>query len=237
LTFAKDSLILINYTAKVKDTGEVFETTYEDEAKKHNFYNSDVTYCPKLVAIGESWVIKGLDDALANTNVGDKTSMQILPTKGFGERDPGKVRMMPLRKLGENADKVSVGDSIEVDNRKGIIRFIGSGRIQIDFNHRFAGKTIIYDVDILKLLDTDEDKIASILQRHINIPKTKLTFQKTNSGMLNIHVHEDILRLEGLQIIKHLVKSEIFKFISTINKINFIETYVKPTMNKQKTQS
>jgi len=236
LTFAKDSLILINYTAKVKDTGEVFETTSENEARKHNFYNSDVVYCPKLVAIGESWVIKGLDDALANTNVGDKTSLQIPPNTGFGERDPGKIRMMPLRKLGENADKVSVGDAIEIDNRKGIIRFIGSGRVQVDFNHRFAGKTITYDVNILKLLDTDEDKVASILQRHVNITKSKLKFRKTNSNTLDIYIHEDIFRLEGLQIIKHLVKSEIFKFISSINHINFIETYVKNTrIDKPKT--
>ena len=49
--------------------------------------------------------------------------------------------MIPLRKLGEDAEKVSVGDTVEIDNKKGIIRFIGSGRVQIDYNHRFAGKT------------------------------------------------------------------------------------------------
>ena len=31
----------------------------------------------------------------------------------------GKVRMIPLRKLGEDAEKVSIGDTIEVDNKKG----------------------------------------------------------------------------------------------------------------------
>ena len=37
--------------------------------------------------------------------------------------------MIPLRKLGEDAEKVSIGDMIEVDNKKGVVRFIGSGRV------------------------------------------------------------------------------------------------------------
>ena len=63
MTFNKGSLILINYTAKVKDSNEVFETTLEEEAKKHNIYEANVKYQPKLISVGESWVIKGLDEA------------------------------------------------------------------------------------------------------------------------------------------------------------------------------
>ena len=150
MTFNKGSLILVDYTSKVKDTSEVFETTIEEEAKKHSFHDPNIKYQPKLVSVGESWVIKGLDEALENTSVGDKTTVEVSPDKGFGERDSGKVRMIPLRKLGEDAEKVSIGDTIEVDNKKGIVRFIGSGRIKIDYNHRFAGKTLLYDIYVLK---------------------------------------------------------------------------------------
>ena len=58
--------------------------------------------------------------------------------------------MIPQRKLGDKADEVGVGDEIEIDNRRAIVRYVGSGRIQVDFNHRFAGKTLIYDANILK---------------------------------------------------------------------------------------
>ena len=51
---------MVDYTSKVKDTGEVFETTIEEEAKKHSFHDPNVKYQPKLVSVGESWVIKGL---------------------------------------------------------------------------------------------------------------------------------------------------------------------------------
>lgn len=232
LSFKKGSLILVDYTAKVKDTNEIFETTIEEEAKKHSLHDANIKYQPKLVSVGESWVIKGLDDALANANVGDKTTVEVTPEKGFGVRDAGKVRMIPLRKLGEDADKVSVGDTIEIDQKKGIVRFIGSGRVQVDFNHRFAGKTILYDVNVVKALESDEDKITGILKRHMPVEDSKIAFKK-NGSALDITIPEEIFRADGLQIIKHFIQMDIFKFVTPLEKINFVETY----LNKQAEKS
>lgn len=224
MTLTKGSLILIDYTAKVKDTNEVFETTIADDAKKHSIFEPNVKYQPKLVSVGESWVIKGLDEALASAKPGDKLTVDVTPDKGFGERDPGKVRMIPLRKLGEDAEKVTVGDVIEVDQRTGIVRFIGSGRVQVDFNHRFAGKTIVYDVNVLKSLETNEDKIAAILKRHMPVEDSKIA-SKLNGNMLDVIIPEEIFGAEGLRIIKHFIQTDVFKFVPTLEKINFVESY------------
>lgn len=228
MTFSKGSLILIDYTAKVKDTNEVFETTSEDDAKKHSIHDTNIKYQPKLVSVGESWVLKGLDEALSNTKVGDKLTIEVTPDKGFGERDSGKVRKIPLRKLGEDAEKVSVGDTIDIDNKTGIIRYIGSGRVQVDYNHRFAGKTILYDVNVLKSLDSDDDKILGILKRHIPVDDAKLSFKKTGNTV-DITIPEEIFRSDGLQVLKHFIQIDIFKFVPSLEKINYIETHV----NKQ----
>jgi peptidylprolyl isomerase len=226
LTFNKGSLILVEYTAKVKDTNEVFETTIEAEAKKHSIHDPTIKYQPKLVSVGESWVIKGLDEALANSKVGDKTTIEVTPDKGFGDRDKGKVRMIPLRKLGEDADKVSVGDLIEIDDKKAIVRFIGSGRVQVDYNHRFAGKTILYDVNVLKSLDTDDEKIKGILKRHMPVDDSKLVFKKTGTS-LDVTIPDELFRADGLQIMKHFMQLDIFKFVKSLQKINFLETYLQ----------
>ena len=134
MTLERGSLILVDYTAKVKDSNEVFETTREEEAKKSDLFDPTRRYEPRLISIGEGWVLKGLDEALEAANIGDKIDVEITPDKGFGERDPNKVRMVAQRKLGEKADEVRVGDVIEIDNRSGIVRYVGSGRVQIDFN-------------------------------------------------------------------------------------------------------
>ena len=236
MTFSKNSLILVDYTAKVKGTQEVFETTIEDEAKKHSIHDPNIKYQPKLVSVGESWVLKGLDEALAKTSVGDKLTVEVTPDKGFGERDSGKVRMIPLRKLGEDAEKVSVGDTIEIDNKKGIIRYIGSGRVQVDYNHRFAGKIILYDINVVKSLETDDDKIFGILKRHIPIEDSKLVFKKSGNSV-DITVPEEIFRADGLQVMKHFIQMDLFKFIQNLEKVNYIETHLNKQKEKPKEQT
>lgn len=230
MTFDKGSLILVDYTARVKDSDEIFDTTIEDEAKKYSIHEQNVKYQPKLVSIGEvSYpVLKGLDEALANTSVGAKLTVEVTPDKGFGERDSSKVRMIPIRKLGEDAEKVSVGDTIEIDNKRGIIRFIGSGRVQIDYNHKYAGKTILYDVNVVKSLDSPQDKIDGILQNRLPTENSKINFELKDKEV-DITIPEEILRADGLQIMKHFIQLDIFKFVPSLEKINFVETHV----NKQ----
>lgn len=244
MTFNKGSLILVDYTAKVKDSNEVFDTTIEEDAKKHSIHEPNMKYQTKLVSIGEvSYpVLKGLDEALAKTAVGDKLTVEVTPDKGFGERDATKVRMVPIRKLGEDAEKVSVGDTIEVDNKRGIVRFIGSGRVQIDYNHRYAGKTILYDVNVVKSLDSSNDKVEGILKNRLPSEDSKITFELKDKEV-NITIPEEILRADGLQIMKHFIQLDIFKFVSSLEKVNFIETHVnkqnqvkKPEIKSETTQ-
>ena len=238
MTFNKGSLILIDYVAKVKDSNEIFDTTLEEDAKKYSIHESDVKYQPKLVSIGEvSYpVLKGLDEALTKTSVGEKLTIEVTPDKGFGERDSTKVRMIPIRKLGEDAEKISVGDTIEIDNKRGIIRFIGSGRVQIDYNHRYAGKTIIYDVNVIKSLDSNKDKIEGILKNRLPVENSKIDFT-IKEKEVNISIPEEIFRAEGIQIMKHFIQVDIFKFVPTMEKVNFIETYQNKKVEPKKSES
>ena len=226
MAFQKGTLVLADYTAKVKDTSDIFETTREADAKSSSIYDANVKYQPRLIAVGESWVLKGLDDALLNANVGDKLTIEVPPEKGFGTRDPSKVRMIPLRKLGDDAEKVSVGDAIEIDDKTGIIRFIGSGRVQIDYNHRFAGKTIVYDLNVIKSLDTDQDKIMGLLKRRFPLDESKLKFE-IKGTQVDVTIPEEAMMMEGLQIVKRAIANEIFKFVNKLDNVNFVETYSK----------
>ena len=234
MTFDKGSLILVDYTAKVKDTEEVFDTTIEEDAKKYSIFEQNVKYQPKLVSVGEvSYpVLKGLDEALAKTSVGEKLTVEVTPDKGFGERDSSKVRMIPIRKLGEDAEKVSVGDTIEIDNKRGIIRFIGSGRVQVDYNHKYAGKTILFDVNVKQSLDAENEKIDGILKNRLPVENSKIVFDLKDKDV-NVTIPEEILRADGLQIMKHFIQLDIFKFVPNLEKVSFVEVH----SNKQAQKS
>jgi peptidylprolyl isomerase len=228
VTLEKGSLILIDYTAKVKDTNEIFESTLNDDAKNLQSFDPSTKYEPRLVSIGDGWVIKGLDEALSNAKPGDKLDIDIPPEKGFGIRDPSKIRMVPQRKFGEKADELKPGDTIDIDDRKAIVRFVGSGRVQIDFNHRFAGRTLQYSVNILKLLTDNKEKIVSLIKRRLPIEEEKLKLGMKGQN-LTVTIPEESTLIDGIQIIKKAIANDIFKYLPALSNIHIIEEYVRPT--------
>ncbi|MDQ2685377.1 MAG: peptidylprolyl isomerase [Thermoproteota archaeon] len=224
MTLEKGSLILLDYTAKIKDSNEVFETTRADDVKNNPDFDPNKKYEPRLLGVGEGWVLKGLDEALLQSNIGTPLNIEIPPEKAFGERDPSKVRMIPLRKLGEKANEVSIGDVIEIDDRIGIIRFIGSGRVQVDFNHKYAGRTLVYDANIVKKLDNDDEKISNLIRRRLPIDTSDIKYENKDSN-LEISLPENTFLIEGIQIIKRGISTDIFKFIPSLKSVIFIEKY------------
>jgi len=227
MVFDKGSLILANYTAKVKETKEAVETTLEEDAKELGIHDPSKKYEPKLISLGEGWVLQGLDEALTNVSVGEKLSVEVPPEKGFGARDSGKVRLIPLRKFGEKAHELRVGDEIEIEGRIGIVRLVGSGRVRIDFNHKFAGKTIQYEIEIIKQLETDDEKTISLIKRWIKADENKISIE-FKDNIVNISLPEDTYLTEGLQVSKRGISRDICRFIKKLEKVIFLEEYLAP---------
>lgn len=224
MTLEKGSLILLDYTAKIKDTNEIFETTRMEDVKDTPEFDPEKKYEPRLLGVGDGWVLKGLDEALLDANVGDTLDIEITPNKAFGERDPSKIRMIPLRKLGDKANEVSVGDVIEIDNRVGIIRFIGSGRVQVDFNHKYAGRTIVYNANIIKKIDDDKDKVDNLIKRRLPIGISEIPFEIKDSDV-EINLPDQTYLIDGIQIIKRGISNDLFKYVPQLKNVIFLERY------------
>ncbi len=233
MPFEKGTLIFADYTARVKDTGEGIETTVEDEAKKLKIYEESRKYEPRLVAVGDGWLISGLDAEVAKLSVGERREIELAPEKAFGVRDPTQLRMVPLRKFGEREHELSVGDSVEIDNRAGVVRFIGSGRAQVDFNHRLAGKSIIYDFKVLRTVDTDEDKVRALVDRRLAGEGSKANLELSDAG-LTVTIPEDLFLVEGLQIIKRGIANDVFKFVPKLSTLAFFERFNNPKPQEKK---
>jgi peptidylprolyl isomerase len=229
------TLAYIDYVAKVKDTGEVLEATRIDDAKALGIFNPVARYTPNLVAVGEGWVLKGLDDALLNAKVGDKLTVEITPDKGFGERDPTKIKLIPEKRFGEKAHELSIGAEIEVDNKVGVVRYIGSGRVQVDFNHRLAGKVLIYDVEVVKTVTEPIDITKALLLRRLPVNEDKLNVTlDAAKGAATILLPQDVFYLDGLQFIKRAASNDVFKYVKSVTSLDFMEEYKAPELPKPK---
>jgi FKBP-type peptidyl-prolyl cis-trans isomerase 2 len=227
MAFQKGDFILIDYVARVKETSEIFDTTNEEVAKKERLYKEGDIYEPKLVVIGEGWVLKALDESLLNLELNKPATIEIPPEKAFGPRDPEKVRLVPLRRLTDKGITPQLGAQIEYNGKLAIVRTMGAGRVQLDFNPPLAGKTLVYEVTVQKKLETIKEKIEAIIHRRIpavNIEKFKFKIAKTTVA---IDMPEESFYLEGIQLAKRGIAIDIQKFFPEKSVIKFIETYQK----------
>ena len=232
----KGSLIFANYTSRVKDTGEAVDTTREEDAKKMNVFDATRKYEPRLVAVGDGWLIAGLDEEVKKMNVGERKEVELSPEKAFGQRDPTQTRMMPLRKFGDREHEIEVGDSVEIDNRVGIIRFIGSGRAQVDFNHRLAGKSIVYDFEVVEKVEGADGRVKALIGRRFGDEGGKLTF-KLGDGNLEVDIPDELFLMDGLQIIKRGISADVFKYIPSVTSLTFAEKFVNKNPEVKKAEA
>jgi peptidylprolyl isomerase len=232
MALQKGDFILIDYVAKVKETNEVFDTTKDDVAKKEHLHKEGQTHEPELVVVGEGWVLKALDDALATMEVGKPSTVEISPDKGFGQRDPEKIKKVPIKQLYAKEINPVVGARIEFQGKNAIIRSVGAGRVLLDFNPPLAGRTLVYDVSVTKKLESQEQKIGALIHRRVPVVEED-KFQLFIKGCdLTINMPEETFYVEGIQIAKRGIAMDIQKFVPELTETRFVETFKsepKPT--------
>jgi len=237
MPFQKGDFILIDYVARVSETGEAFDTTIEEVAKKEGIHREGGVYEPNLVAVGEGWVLKALDESLINLELQKTEKIEIPPEKAFGNRDPEKTRMYPLRKLTSRGVTPQVGMRLEVDGRLAIVRTIGSGRVLLDFNPPLAGKTLVYEVTIQKKLEKADEKIAALIHRRMpQVSVDKFTLE-IGEDQITIGVPEEAFYVEGLQLMKRGIFVDIQKSYPKVKTVRFVETFKKPEPVEEKPAS
>jgi peptidylprolyl isomerase len=239
MALQKGDFILIDYVAKVKETGEIFDTTSEETAKKERLYKEGEIYEPKLVVIGEGWVLKTLDENLEKMEVDKATPVELPPDKAFGERDPTKVKRVPLKHLTAEGINPTLGMRVEHDKKMATVRAIGAGRVLLDYNLPLAGKTLVYDVTVKKKLETKAEKITALIHRRIPaVEEAKFKFV-AKEKTVNVEMPEDAFYIEGIQVAKRGIALDIQKFLPKTTAVKFTETFkvAEPKKETKKVES
>lgn len=227
----KGDFILVNYVCRVKETGEIVESTM-GEGHPHEEHPHE----PLLVVVGEGWVPKGLDEALEGVEVGQRLEVEVPPSKGFGERDLSKVRLLPLRRFTREGVNPTPGMQVEVNGRPAIVRSVGAGRVQVDFNHPLAGKTLLYEVTVEKALRTRAEKVKALIHRRLPSVDLEKLGLKITPKEVAVELPEESFFLEGLQLAKRQISSDIQKYIPGIVETSFIERFKAAEASSERSQ-
>jgi FKBP-type peptidyl-prolyl cis-trans isomerase SlyD len=223
----KGDFVYISYVGRIKESGEIFDVTSEEIAKKEGVYNPEIKYGDIPIIIGAGFVIPGLDEELEKMNVGEKKVVEIEPKKAFGERREDLIKLIPETEFKKQNINVKVGDFVNVNGITGRVLSINAGRVRVDFNHPLAGKALVYEVEIKKQVTETKEKIYAILKYFSNLDES-VSSVKIENGEAEIEI-------KGLQIanrVKENVVKAIFQWIKEINKIKFSEVYEKGEKSK-----
>ena len=140
---AKGNKIKVEYTGTLED-GTVF-----DSSEKHN--------SPLEFVVGEQQVIKGFDDAVVGMKIGDEKEIKLLPEEAYGKHNPEFVRDMPKNMFPEDQE-IKPGMIFMVDLQDGRqipvrVTKISDESVTIDLNPPLAGKTLIFKIKIVDIVD------------------------------------------------------------------------------------
>lgn len=225
MALQKGDFILIDHVGRVKETDDVFDTTVEETAKEEGLYKEGEIYEPKLVVIGEGWVLEALDESLTTMEIDKTQKVEIPPEKAFGERDPEKVKRVSLRRLTAKGITPKIGMRLEYNGKMATVRTMGAGRVLLDFNPPLAGKTLLYEVTVKKKLKTKKEKIAALIHRRIPaVEGSKFKFT-ARTKTVRIMMPEEAFYLEGIQLAKRGIAMDIQRFFPKLTTVKFVETF------------
>lgn len=219
----KGDFILLEMTGRAVETSEVFDTTDEETARAEEIYSEDRVYDPKLVVVGEGWVLKGLDDRLAGLKLEETTEVEIPPEEAFGERSPENVRTVPFRVLRSKGVNPVVGQQVELDGRSAMVRSVGAGRVQLDYNHPLAGRRIVYEVKATERYEDEEEKIRALIGRWFIGVDVDLFKLKRLKKKVRIHIPDEVFFGENIQIAKRGVALDIQRYFEDIEEVEYTE--------------
>lgn len=114
----KGDFVKVEYTAKLKENGLIFDTTDEKTAKKAGIEREKTKYKPITLIVGAGYTIRGLDASLDGKELNKDYHIPVTPEEGFGKRNPKLVKLIPFRVFKKNQVMPVPGLPIEIDGQQ-----------------------------------------------------------------------------------------------------------------------
>ena len=225
--------IRLEYTGKVQETGNVFDTTDENVAEEAGIKLDSKSYGAIPIIVGGGHVLKGLDEALIGMEEGEEKTVEITPEEGFGLRDPKLLQLIPMGEFKKQGMKPEVGMAITSDGVTGIIRSVSGGRVRVDFNHELAGKNLKYNIRVVKEIEDDIDKVKSMIELHYSAPNL-------DSNKHDIQIVDGVVRIAMDEMAKFdkkpymdvtfarfRIARDIWENMENVEKVEFVDVFEK----------
>src|SRR5687768_15337248 len=124
-------VVKVDYTLWVD--GKMLETSEEEVAKKNDIHRENRNYRPITITLGASQIIKGLESHIRSHGiVGKPAKVDITPGDGYGNRDPSKVKDVPMAQFRSQKVQPEPGMILNLGGERGVVTRVAGGRVRVD---------------------------------------------------------------------------------------------------------
>ena len=225
--------VRVNFTGKIKDTDDVFDTTYEEVAQEVGIFEENKTYKPIPIVVGGNHLLPAIEEAIIGLEEGDKKVIEVDAENGFGQRDSSLIQLVPMKEFKKQGMTPFPGMRIQSEGTAGKVLTVNGGRVKVDFNHELAGKDLIYDVEVTEIIDDEEEKIKSMIELHYSNPNVDIDKTEIDivDGVANIKLDEmakfDQKSYMDITFARFRIAKDIWDNIEDITKVNFVDEFEK----------
>jgi FKBP-type peptidyl-prolyl cis-trans isomerase 2 len=226
----KGDIVRLEFSGYLADSNELFDTTNAEVAKDAGIFNENATYAPIPVLVGSGRLFEGLEDALVGAQVGVEQESTIPPEKAAGARDPKLVENIPVRDFLKQDIEPKVGMEVNIKNRVGMITAITPRVVRVDFNRRFAGRTLKYKFKVTMRVEEPVDKVLAVVEMDYgSLENFSATVEE---DVVNITL-PDVCKYDQKWILaKYKVVADLREGLK-MRTIRFIEEYIKKEEEKK----
>jgi FKBP-type peptidyl-prolyl cis-trans isomerase SlyD len=112
---------------------------------------------------GHANIVPGLEEQMSGKQGGDKFTATVAPELAYGPHDPNAVQRVPIKHLASHGRLVP-GQMVAVNTRQGArharVVKVGHFNVDLDMNHPLAGKTLVFDIEIVEVRAATEEELA-----------------------------------------------------------------------------
>lgn len=225
--------VRVNFTGKIKETDEVFDTTYDEIAQEAEIFDENKTYKPIPIVVGGNHLLPAIEEEIVGLEAGDRKTVEVDSDNGFGPRDPKAIQLIPMKEFKKQGMTPYPGMRISAEGGEGRILTVNGGRVKVDFNHPLAGKDLVYDVEVTEIIEDNDEKIKSMIELHysnpnVDIEKTEIEIE---DGIVNIQLDEmakfDQQSYMDITFARFRIAKDIWENIEEVTKVNFVDAFEK----------
>ncbi len=138
LTIDQGRKVTMHFAIKLTD-GQIVDSNFEG--------------APVEFEVGDGNIPEGFEAALTGLKVGDHLDLTIDPERGFGQHNPSNIQTMKRSDFKEMELEPGLVISFQEPGGElpGVIVEFDDERVEVDFNHPLAGKTILFEVQVLNI--------------------------------------------------------------------------------------